>query len=75
MAQLARDEWKVRYISAFDDLCNPGVEKLTGSNLQSGDGCPVLAAPGVPLQFDYHHLTVEGSILYAQQMRSRHQLP
>ena len=75
MAQLARDEWKVRYISAFDNLCNPQVEKLTGSNLQSGDGCPVLAAPGVPLQFDYHHLTVEGSILYAQQMRSRHQLP
>ena len=78
MAQLARNEWKVRYISAFEDLCSPQVEMAAKSGspaLESGDGCPVLAAPGVPLQFDIHHLTVDGSILYAQQMRANHQLP
>jgi peptidoglycan/LPS O-acetylase OafA/YrhL len=75
MAKLAREQWKVGYISAFDDLCNSQVEMVAKSQLQSGDGCPVLAAPGVPLEFDFHHLTVPGSILYAQNIKVRHQLP
>jgi peptidoglycan/LPS O-acetylase OafA/YrhL len=75
MAVLARDVWKVEYISAFDDLCGPRIEMVAQAGLQSGDGCPVFAAPGVPLQFDNHHLTVEGSVLYARALRARHQLP
>lgn len=75
MSYLAGKEWKVRYISAFRDLCSSQIEMVAQSSLQSGDGCPVLAAPGVPMQFDIHHLTVEGSVLYAEQMKARHQLP
>jgi len=60
IAALARDRWHVPYISYFDNLCTPA--------------CPNYAAPGVPLYFDGHHLTAEGSILFAQTIRDRKQL-
>ena len=41
----------VRYVSLRDLLCTPV--------------CRTLAAPGVPLQFDYGHFTVEGSATVA----------
>jgi hypothetical protein len=75
MRELARSTWGVEYISAFEDLCSSQVEMVAKAQIESGDGCPVLAAPGVPLQFDVHHLTVEGSVLYSQQMRAKKQLP
>jgi peptidoglycan/LPS O-acetylase OafA/YrhL len=37
--------------------------------------CDECAKPGVPLQFDYGHLTKEGSILAAQRAKSLHVLP
>lgn len=46
----------VAFISPLDALC-PG-----------GD-CKVLAAPGVPMQFDEAHFTVEGSVLAARAIR------
>jgi hypothetical protein len=75
MAQLARDVWRVRYISAFNVLCASRIHPAVSSTLSDPDGCPLLAAPGVPLDFDFHHLTVAGSVLYAQEMRLNHQLP
>ncbi len=58
---LARETWKVPYISMFDDLCTPQ--------------CPVYGAPGVPIFFDGHHFTEEGSLLFARAVRERQQLP
>jgi peptidoglycan/LPS O-acetylase OafA/YrhL len=73
LQEVARNRWKVRYISAFEDLCTP---KLTAKiGLQTAVGCPVYAARGVPLLFDADHLTPEASILYARTMRARNQLP
>lgn len=61
-AALARDTWHVPYLSIYDDLCTPAA-------------CPALAAPGIPLLFDTHHFTPEGSLLLAQSIRAHHQLP
>ncbi|MEK6396684.1 MAG: acyltransferase family protein [Terriglobus sp.] len=57
--------WNVQYISALDTLCHGDVEAA----------CPLYASPGVPLQFDNHHLTIPGSILYAHLLQQQHQLP
>jgi peptidoglycan/LPS O-acetylase OafA/YrhL len=61
IARLAKDEWQVRYISMFDDLCTPK--------------CAVFSAPHVPLLFDRDHLTLEGSVMLATAIRELHQLP
>ena len=63
LADLAANQWKVRYVSVYQNLCG-------------GDSspCPAYAAPGVPLLFDGGHFTVEGSILLAKTMRVRNQL-
>ena len=61
LAAMARDQWHVPYISYYDNLCTPG--------------CPSYAAPDVPLLFDEHHLTAEGSILFVKTVRDRNQLP
>ena len=45
----------VRYASLFDLLCTSA-------------GCRTLAADGIPLQFDYGHLTVEGSTVVARAL-------
>ncbi len=60
-AKLARERWHVPYISEYEDLCTPE--------------CPLYAAPGVPLMFDTHHLTVEGATLFARTMIAKGQLP
>jgi peptidoglycan/LPS O-acetylase OafA/YrhL len=77
MAALSRDQWKVPYISAFDDLCVKQTSNATGSSGQqmvSVSDCPVFAAPGVPIYFDPSHFTIEGSVLYASRMRAKGQL-
>jgi len=61
MSTLARDLWKVEYISFFANVCS--------------QGCPSYAAPGVPMLLDTNHFTPGGSTLFAQSMRDRHQLP
>ena len=58
---LARDKWHVHYISYFENLCTPS--------------CVEYAAPGVPLVFDGHHMTAEGSVLFARNVRTRGGLP
>jgi peptidoglycan/LPS O-acetylase OafA/YrhL len=62
MATLARESWHVPYISLFDIFC-------------PGDSCVQYAAPGIPLQSDYGHLTKEGSILAAQRVAALGVLP
>jgi hypothetical protein len=62
MAVLARDQWKVRYISFFADVCPDNL------------GCPAYATPGVPMLLDTNHLTPAGAIRFAQSMRDRHQI-
>jgi peptidoglycan/LPS O-acetylase OafA/YrhL len=51
-----------RYISLYQLLCE-------------GGSCVEYAAPGLPLQFDYGHLTKDGSLLVAQRLRERGLLP
>ena len=60
MASLARDHWGVGYISYFENLCTPD--------------CPSYAAPGVPMDFDGHHLTAAGSVAFARTIRDHQQL-
>ena len=61
MKALAAESWDVPYISAFDQLCPA----------DNGPGCTVFAAPGVPMQFDTHHFTAAGSLLYADVLRQK----
>jgi peptidoglycan/LPS O-acetylase OafA/YrhL len=56
MAALAQRDGS-RFISLHDLLCPSGV-------------CLEYASPGVPLQFDYSHLTREGSILLAERLKA-----
>ena len=56
LATLAHDRWHVPYISYYATLCTPN--------------CPAYAAPGVPLLFDEHHFTADGSILFAQRLKA-----
>jgi peptidoglycan/LPS O-acetylase OafA/YrhL len=53
---------EVPYISMFEMLC--------GST-----ACRTWLGKGIPLQFDLSHLTKEGSVFVAQQMKARHLLP
>jgi hypothetical protein len=62
IAALARDQWKIPYISIFEDLCPTQT-------------CPAYATTGAPMLLDTNHLTPEASILFAQTIRNRHQLP
>jgi hypothetical protein len=75
LQQIAVNQWKVRYVSEFDDLCNPGMASQIQSDLWTSTGCPVYASPGVPLLFDADHLTPQASILFAKSLRNRQQLP
>ena len=71
MAKLAKDKWKVGYISVFQILCSP----QTNSQSQTLDlHCPVQTPSGIPVLFDEHHFTVEGSVLFAQAIRVANQL-
>jgi peptidoglycan/LPS O-acetylase OafA/YrhL len=63
MSALARNLWKVEYISFFENICPDPV------------GCPSYATPGVPMLLDTNHFTPGGATLFAQSMRARHQLP
>jgi peptidoglycan/LPS O-acetylase OafA/YrhL len=67
MASLARDEWRVQYISFFENMCH--------SLPQTDETCVVYAAPGVPLFFDEHHFTDSGSKLFAETMKTHGELP
>ncbi len=75
LSRLARNQWKVRYISAYENLCASDLPVGIIPLRRSMSGCPVYAARGVPLLFDGNHFTPEGSILYARTMRDRRQLP
>ena len=59
-AALARDRWHVPYVSIQAALCTPT--------------CPSYASPGVPLEFDTHHLTEAGSILAMRKVRAANEL-
>ena len=63
MATLARDQWKVPYISYFADMCSPNT------------GCPAYAGPGIPMLLDTNHFSTAGAIRFAQAIRDRHQIP
>jgi len=60
MAQLAREK-RVDYVSLYRSLCGP-------------ESCQEFAPNDVPLQFDYGHLTKEGSVLVAQRLRGTGEL-
>jgi peptidoglycan/LPS O-acetylase OafA/YrhL len=55
------DQEAVDFVSLYESLCGPR-------------SCAEFGANGVPLQFDYGHLTKEGSILVAQRLFSSGQL-
>ena len=75
LAPIVRNTLGVPYISAFEDLCHSQVEMEAKSQPETRSGCPLYAAPGVPMLFDTDHFTKAGSILYASIIRSRNQLP
>ncbi|MEJ0062500.1 MAG: acyltransferase family protein [Alphaproteobacteria bacterium] len=62
MAKLAAENG-VRYISFFDVMC-PG-----------GQACETMAGEDVPIQFDYGHLTAEGSAHVFEKIRKAGMLP
>jgi peptidoglycan/LPS O-acetylase OafA/YrhL len=62
MSHIAQTTWRVRYISFFKSLCHKS-------------SCVEYAAQGIPLQFDYGHLTRDGSVLLAQMLRQSDDLP
>ena len=74
MARLARDQWKVPYVSVFETLCTSRTELGRKGQGNRASSCPVYAAPGVPLLFDTNHFTAEGAELYARAMRDRNLL-
>jgi peptidoglycan/LPS O-acetylase OafA/YrhL len=57
MAALARDRWKVDYVSYFNLLCHDNV-------------CIDTVNRDTPLLSDYGHLTTKGSVLVAERMKS-----
>ena len=61
MAKLAK-HWGVPYVSLFDLFCDQ-------------EGCTQYAAPQVPMQSDYGHLTKAGSILTARRVVALGVLP
>jgi peptidoglycan/LPS O-acetylase OafA/YrhL len=63
MATLARDQWKVPYVSYFADMCSTNA------------GCPPYAGPGIPMLLDTNHFSTAGAIRFAQAIRDRHQIP
>jgi hypothetical protein len=75
IGHLAREKWRIGYISEFEDLCSSSSASVAGVSADRVQGCPVYAAPGVPLIFDKFHLTAAGSVLYAQSIRAHQQLP
>ncbi len=75
LSEVARNQWKIRYISAYENLCAQKMKMEDNVPLQTSSDCPVYAAPGVPLFLDTNHFTIDGSILYARTMRERNQLP
>jgi peptidoglycan/LPS O-acetylase OafA/YrhL len=62
MDVLAREQWKVPYISFFKLLCTPS-------------SCVEYANSGAPIQADYDHLTQDGSLLIAQKLNKSGGLP
>jgi peptidoglycan/LPS O-acetylase OafA/YrhL len=62
MSKMAQNEWQVHYVSFFKSLCRQ-------------NSCVEYAAQGVPLQFDYGHLTKDGSVLLAQMLQRNEELP
>jgi peptidoglycan/LPS O-acetylase OafA/YrhL len=62
MAALAGGTWNVPYVSMFDLFCGKS-------------GCTEYAAPDVPLQSDYGHLTKAGSVLAGQRIAALGVLP
>lgn len=55
MEQTANDKWHVRYVSTSRLLCESG-------------NCIEYASPGVPLEFDYAHLTLPGSVVLGRKV-------
>jgi hypothetical protein len=74
MSKKARDEWHVRYISYFKDLCREQVEIVAKTQWEA-NGCPLFTSAGEPLMFDSHHFTITGSMLFADAVREQGQLP
>jgi hypothetical protein len=71
-AALARDVWKVRYISFFEDVCGTDPASLPSDVPAS---CPPLATSTAPMLKDDNHLSAQGSILFFQTIKARKQLP
>jgi hypothetical protein len=57
MSALARDTWKIDYVSYFNLLCHQNV-------------CVDTVGSDIPLLSDYGHLTTAGSLLVAQKLKA-----
>jgi peptidoglycan/LPS O-acetylase OafA/YrhL len=61
MASLASTQWNVPYVSYFKLLCPEHI-------------CLQYARKDIPLQFDYGHLTTQGSVLFAERVKGAGEL-
>ena len=75
LGHFVREKMGIPYISMFEDLCHSQVGVKAKSRYETSAGCPLYAAPGVPILFDTDHMTTAGSKLFASVIRSRNQLP
>lgn len=71
MAQRAREDWHVPYVSYFQTLCTGHTPTAWLQGWMTTDGCPVLNPDGTPLLFDTVHLTPPGERLFAQGLRTQ----
>ena len=62
MTRLAEHDWHTQYVSLYQLFCNR-------------ENCTEYASNDVPLQSDYGHLTIEGSMLAAQRIAALKILP
>jgi peptidoglycan/LPS O-acetylase OafA/YrhL len=67
---MARDEWRVRYISHFKLL---GMKPEITQPIETS--VPFVTDTGEPLMFDVHHYTRSGSVLFANRVRASGVLP
>jgi peptidoglycan/LPS O-acetylase OafA/YrhL len=71
-AAFARSQWKVQYISFFEDLC--GVSSGTAAATTAAI-CPVYVDDTTPMLRDDNHLSAAGAIYWFRVIKDRKELP
>lgn len=73
LAVLARDTWKIHYVSYFDSICSTPPQQR--EQWVTTNGCRLMSTTGEPLAFDEHHLTLSASADLANYVSRQNLLP